>query len=944
MFGALHVIVLLPFLLVLLVPALSRRLGGRLGWAVFPFPLLTALYLLTLLPEVAGGRTFSATWAWAPSLGLSFTLVLDSFSLLFALLISGIGTLVTFYSIFYLDRDEDLNRFYAYILLFMGAMFGVVLSDNLLTLYMFWEITSISSFLLIGFWHQQAESRAGALKSMLITVAGGLALLGGIVLLGIAGGSFSIRELLGAFGGQAGALQGHPFYPAIVLLVLLGAFTKSAQAPFHLWLPGAMAAPTPVSAYLHSATMVKAGIFLTAKMGMLLGGTELWFAVVSGVGMITMALGSYLAVQQKDLKALLAFSTVSQLGLMMTMFGFGTVGALAAGIFHLLNHALFKGSLFMLVGVVDHQTGTRDIDVLSGLSRRMPVTAFLMALGALSMAGVPLLNGFVSKEMILGALLEPPFGPNLFTWALPVLAVAGSIFTTFYSLILAHKIFFDRLSEETPVAPKEASPCLLLPPALLAIFVVLLGVAPHLVENIIVGPGVASLTGVPAEVHLELWHGFNLPLVMSMLAIVLGLVLYLRREAVVTALRKVSAVRFNVNAIYEGALRLLDEGSVRITGRMMTGYLRDYLVFIMGFTALIIGYAMVRSGLFHIDWSGMRLSGITWTEFVVTVAMVAGALTAVFARQRIAVTLGVATSGFMVAVLWVLWEAPDLALTQTIVETVSVVPLFLVFAYMPKLRKRPQKPRVVGINAAVSIALGAVVTGYILMSHANVLFPSIGQFFVENSYTLGGGRNIVNVILVDFRALDTMGEISVLALVALAIATLVKSRKEAELVTGEKSPYMINPLILPAFSRPLVYLILIYAVYIFFRGHHNPGGGFVSGLMAASAWIIWGIAFERRAALALFPLNARYFISAGLLLVVSLGIAAAVLGYPFLTQAFAELELPLLGHVELATATLFDLGVWLVVFGAMKMIVISMSDGRPINRDSQAPAKSAGLP
>ena len=939
MFSTLHLIVLFPFVLVLLVPALYRRLGRHLGWAILPFPLACALYFFTLLPHIANGASLAASWNWAPSLGLSFSLVLDGFSLLFAILISGVGTLVTLYSIFYLDGKEDFGRFYAYILLFMGAMFGVVLSDNLLTLYMFWEITSISSFLLIGFWHELPESRAGALKSMLITVAGGLALLGGIVLLGIAGGSLSLQTLVS----QAAAIQAHPYYPAVVLLVLLGAFTKSAQAPFHLWLPGAMAAPTPVSAYLHSATMVKAGIFLTAKMGMLLGGTGLWFGVVAGVGMITMFLGSYLAVQQTDLKGLLAFSTVSQLGFMLTMFGYGTPGALGAGILHLLNHALFKGSLFMLVGIIDHQTGTREIDRLSGLRRAMPRTAVMMALAAFSMAGLPFLNGFVSKEMILAAMLEPPFAANLFTWALPVLAVAGSALTAFYSLILAHKIFFGPLGETTPVKPREASWGLLLPPAVLTVLVVVLGVAPGLVEQVIVAAGTTVLTGTPATVHLALWHGFNLPLLMSLGAIALGALCYLQRDRFVGGLRRLTSTRFNVNAAYEGFLRVLEDGSGRVTRSMMTGYFRDYLIFILGFTALITGYALARSGFLRLNWSNVEFTQITWTEFAVIIAMVGGALTAVFARQRIAVTLGVATSGFMIAVLWVLWHAPDLALTQTIVETVSVVPLFLAFAYLPKLRQRSLRPKVDGVNALVAAALGATVTCYLIMAHANQLFPSIGEFFVENSFTLGGGHNIVNVILVDFRALDTMGEISVLALVALAISTLVRPQRVREDAgdKGKKSSLMINPLILPATSRVLFYLVLIYSIYIFFRGHHNPGGGFVSGLMAASALIIWALAYERPAAVALMPVKARHVMAAGLLLVVSLGLGAVLLGYPFLTQAFTEFELPLLGRVELATALLFDLGVWLVVFGSMSGIVISMSNDRPITKEVGASKKSA---
>lgn len=934
MFLNLHLVVLFPFLLAVLTLVLGRRLGRHLGWALVPFPLACALYLLSLVPRVASGESFSATWNWVPSLGLSFSLHLDGFSLLFALLISGIGALVTLFSIHYLDPDEDFGRFYLYILLFMGAMFGVVLSDNLLALYMFWEITSISSFLLIGFWHEEADSRAGALKSMLVTMAGGLSLLAGIVLMGIAGGSFSIRELA-----DKGALvQGHPYYTAIVVLVLLGAFTKSAQAPFHLWLPGAMAAPTPVSAYLHSATMVKAGIFLTAKMAMILGGTGLWFGLVAGVGMVTMLLGSYLAVQQRDLKGLLAFSTVSQLGFMMAMFGYGTPEAQSAGVFHLLNHALFKGSLFLLVGIIDHQTGTREIDKLSGLRRAMPFTFAMMALSALSMAGVPLLNGFVSKEMILAALLEPPFGHNLFTVALPLLGVAGSVFTTFYSLILAHRLFFGPVTETTPEKPREGSWGLLFSPALLTLLVVVLGIAPGLVEHGIVGSAVSALRGEPVAVHLALWHGFNLPLLMSLSAILLGLILYLWQEPVLAGLRRVSSVRWNVNALYDGLLQFLEVGSDRVTRRMMTGYLRDYLVLILGFTALITGYALARSGIFGFDWRRLALTEISWTEFAVIVAMVVGAITAVVARQRIAVALGVATSGFMVAVLWVLWHAPDLALTQTIVETVSVVPLFLVFAYLPRLRQQPFRPKVEGINVFVSVLLGAVVTGFLLLSYGHQLFPSIGQFFVDNSLPLGGGRNVVNVILVDFRALDTMGEITVLTLVGLAVAALVRSRGEPADIDEKKemSGVMINPLILPAFSRLLFYLILIYTIYIFFRGHHNPGGGFIAGVMAASALIIWALAYERPAAMALVPVEPRRLMGSGLLLVASLGLGAVLFGYPFLTQGFTEIELPWFGRVELATALLFDLGVWLVVIGSIKGIVMELSDGRPIAHETGA--------
>jgi len=947
MFSTLHVIVFLPFLLALCTPGLSRRFGKHLGWAILPLPLAFALYLFRLLSQLAQGPT-EASWSWAPSLGLELTLRLDGFSALFALLIAGIGALVTVYSIYYLDEGEDRGRYYMYILLFMGAMFGVVLSDNLLALYMFWEITSISSFLLIGYWHESVESRQGALKSMLVTVTGGFALLSGIVLLGIAGESFSLQTLVL----ERSRVQAHPYYPAIVLLILTAAFSKSAQAPFHLWLPGAMAAPTPVSAYLHSATMVKAGVFLAAKMGAVLGGTGLWFYLVTAVGMTTMALGSYLAVQQRDLKALLAFSTVSQLGLLMTMFGYGTPAAQSAGIFHLLNHALFKGSLFMLVGIIDHQTGTREIDRLSGLGRKMPVTASLTAIGALSMAGVPPLNGFVSKEMVLAAMLEPPLGPDLFTRMLPVAAILGSCLTVVYCLILAHKIFASKKAEPVPKGAKEpgahfksdssersepleaeeASWGLLAPPAILAALVVLFGLFPAVFAEGIVAAAVAALRGTPVDLHLALWHGVNLPLLMSVAAILLGLLGYRSLGPLKAVLRRLSDTRMNVNAAYEGILYLLDTGSKKVTRRLMTGYLRDYLVFILGFTVLTGGYGLLRNGLWRMEWARLSLAPITWTECVVLTLMTGGAVMAVLVKQRIAAALGVATTGFSVAMLWVLWQAPDLALTQTIVETISVVPLFLAFAFLPKLKEKPIRTRVEGVNAVVALAAGALVAGFVLISHAHRLWPSIGEFFIANSEPLGGGRNVVNVMLVDFRALDTMGETTVLAMVALAVHALVRSRRTSVEVALEpvQSSLMINPVILPAGSRIIFYLTLVFAIYIFLRGHHNPGGGFVAGVTAACATTIWALAYERQKALALVAVHPRKLIASGLVVIVGLGIAAMLAGYPFLTQAFTHWHVPILGDIELATALVFDLGVFMVVFGSAYWIVMTMADGRAL--------------
>lgn len=920
-------VVLLPFALALFVPMLARRLQSRVGWAVLCVPAGLTAYLLALLPRIGRGDVLASAWSWAEGYGLRFSLALDAFSLLFALLIAGIGTLVVTYSIFYLGRDEDLSRFYVCILLFMGAMLGVVLSDNLLVLYMFWEITSISSFLLIGFWHTRAESRDGALKSMLTTVMGGLALLAGFLLLGAAAGTYSVRELAA----RAPDILAHPYYPAIVILVLLGAFTKSAQAPFHLWLPGAMAAPTPVSAYLHSATMVKAGIFLVARMSTVLGGTDLWFYTVAAVGMATMVLGSYLAVQQRDLKALLAFSTVSQLGLIVTMFAFGTEAAAVAGVLHILNHGIFKGALFMMVGIIDHGTGTRDITLLSGLRRKMPVTAALTWTAAAAMAGIPLFNGFVSKEMILEALLHPPVGPNAFTYALPVLAVLGSSFTVMYCLILAHRLFFGP-APDTQHEPHEASWGLLLPPAVLAVFVVLFGIHPAMAENL-VAPGAAALAEASGAVHLAVWHGLTPALYMSMAALAAGILLYWQYDRVVALLRRLSAVPVNMNVIYQKVLEGLEAGAKRFTGRIMTGFLRDYLMYIVGCAAALTGCTLLLYGRDGVLTALGQLTPVSWSEFTAIVALIAGSVTAVAARKRISIALGVATVGFMVAVLWFLWEAPDLALTQTIVETVSIVPLFLAFGYLPSLRERPVTPHTRRLNAAVAAALGLVAAVFTLSSGGQRLFGSISHYFVENSLTLGGGRNIVNVMLVDFRGFDTLFETTVLALVATAVYTLVRSRKDRGGVVKAESPLMINPVIVPAVSRVLFYLVLVFSLYLFFRGHHNPGGGFAAGVMAASAVVIWALAFERTAAVSLVPVHPRHIVASGLLVMIANGLAGAALGHPFLSQTFGHFHLPWVGDVELASALVFDLGVWLVVFGAIHWLVVSMSDGIPLEQE-----------
>ena len=551
MFSLLHLVILAPFILAIFIPFLYKYLRSiHTGWFVLILPAVIFAYLIQFLPIISNGSVIQKDLPWVPSLGINFNVYVDGLSLLFALLISGIGALVVLYSIYYLSKKtEKLNNFYVYLLMFMGAMLGVVLSDNLIVLYVFWELTSLASSLLIGYWFHREKSRYGAQKSMLITVFGGFAMLAGFTLLYVMTGTFSIREIIA----QADVVLAHALFLPAMILVLLGAFTKSAQFPFHIWLPDAMEAPTPVSAYLHSATMVKAGIYLVARLTPVFAGAAEWFWLVAGFGLITLIYGSYTAVKQTDLKSILAFSTISQLGLIMCLLGIGSasvyygygsaqgelyVVATLTAVFHLINHATFKGCLFMVVGIVDHETGTRDIRKLGGLMAIMPITFTLALIGSLSMAGLPPFNGFLSKEMFFTGVLKAAQMDifNMETWGLlfPVIAWIASIFTFLYSMILLLRTFTGKFQpEKLDVKPHEAPIGMLISPIILASLVIVFGFFPNILSYTIIEPAMAAILPTmvgPGEnfyVNIYHWHGFNMELLMTIGVIVLGILLYL---------------------------------------------------------------------------------------------------------------------------------------------------------------------------------------------------------------------------------------------------------------------------------------------------------------------------------------------------------------------------------------------------------------------------------
>ncbi|SIS36751.1 hydrogen gas-evolving membrane-bound hydrogenase subunit E [Salimicrobium flavidum] len=770
--------VLLPFIIAIFIPFLSKwKEKFHTGIVATIVPLLIFIYFGSFLGR--GFEPVMRTYNWIPSLDMNMVFHLDGLSLLFVLLISGIGTLVALYSVYYLHTTEKLGHFYVYFLIFMGSMLGVVLSDNIYVLYSFWEFTSLSSFLLIGYWNHKHASRYGALKSMLITVFGGLSLLGSLVFMHMITGTSSIQQMIS----DKEAILNNEFFPLILALLLLGAFTKSAQFPFHIWLPDAMEAPTPVSAYLHSATMVKAGLFLVARFSPMMSASEWYFIIVSSFGIITLCWGSYMAVRQTDLKGILAFSTISQLGMIMAMLGFGTKIAIFAAMFHILNHATFKGSLFMVAGIVDHETGTRDIRKLGGLMNYLPMTATLAMIGIFSMAGFPLpfLNGFYSKEMFFKATLDLSAQEGIaafLTNAIPYLAVFGSIFTFVYSMYFFFGTFRGKSNiDELPKKPHEAPVGMLISPAVLILLVVIIGLFPSLINETFIEHAASAVYGGDAAKEIYFWHGFNLPLIMSLTVIAFGTILALTISRWRTVYNFVPGI-LSMNKVYDFTVDKSVVYSSKVTKGYMNGSLALYMKLIL---VAIVGVSFTfffLTGGFALDLS--QLATVTTIELIVAVTMTVAAFGTIFTHNRITAILILGVVGYGLSMLFIIYRAPDLALTQLIVETVTVALFLLVFYHLPDLGKRGEARSTKIMNWIISAGFGLLITTVAISAHSSKWFDVISSYFVDNSYKLGGGDNIVNVILVDMRGLDTLFEIAVLGLAAMAIYSLIKIKNKKE--------------------------------------------------------------------------------------------------------------------------------------------------------------------
>jgi multicomponent K+:H+ antiporter subunit A len=928
-----------------LMPAKARTTAAT--WAAL-VALACAVQMALLWPAVRDGGVVREAYAWLPAAGLEVVWRVDGFAWMFAMLVTGIGALVALYARYYMSPDDPVPRFFSLFLAFLGSMLALVLSGNLVQLVVFWEATSLVSFLLIGYWYHRADARRGARMSLAVTGAGGLCLLAGVLLIGHVVGSHDLDAVLAA--GER--LRADPLYPAALLLVLAGALTKSAQFPFHFWLPHAMAAPTPVSAYLHSATMVKAGVFLLARLWPALAGSELWFWIVTGAGATTLVLGAYAAMFQHDLKRLLAYSTISHLGLITLLLGLNSRLAAVAAVFHIINHATFKASLFMAAGIIDHETGTRDTRRLDGLIHAMPITVTLALVASAAMAGVPLLNGFLSKEMFFAETVFIAAHPVL-EKLLPVVATVAGTFAVVYALRFSVDIAFGTPSTDLPRTPHEPARWMRWPVEILVLVCLIVGIAPAWAIGPVLAAAARPVVVTLPAYDLAVWHGLSAPLAMSVIALVAGTIGYrvFRRRLEqgdtlgvpligrLDGRRMFAAVLSGVERLARGVTRIAS------TRRLQTQVLALFAVPLAAALAAVLGYAF--------EW-GDRPRVPATLDFIllwgIGCACAIGAAVQARSHRLAALTL-LGGAGLATCLTYAWFSAPDLALTQLAVEVVTTVLFLLGLRWLPKQVVRPDYKRSLRMHArrgrdfAFAIAAGAATAALAYAMLTRRQPQSIAEYYLSNALPAGGGTNVVNVMLVDFRSFDTMGEITVLGAVALAVYALLRRfrppRESAELPSQQRGlpadlasdlvhprgagdvaqGYLLVPGVLARLMLPIAGLLV---VHLFLRGHNLPGGGFVAGLVVAIALLAQYLVAGTLWVEARMNPHPIRWIAAGLIAVVATGSGALVLGYPFLTTHTAHLTLPLLGEVHLPSAIAFDLGVFAAVVGATLALLIAL--------------------
>ena len=954
----------------LAVPWLVSRIGARAFYVAALLPIVAFIFAALRTPDVMAGRIPFETYEWIPSLGLALSMRMDTLGWVMTLIVTGVGALVLIYCRWYFDgKKAGVGQFAAVLLGFAGAMYGLVLIDDIVLLVMLWEVTSVLSYLLIGYYHRRGASRRAALQALLVTTLGGLVMLIGVVLLVVHTGTSSLSGILEA------APTGDLVNIALVL-ILVGALSKSAIFPFHFWLPGAMAAPTPVSAYLHAAAMVKAGIYLIARLAPVFAFAEPWRPVVISLGVFTMLLGGVQALRESDLKRILAFGTVSQLGMLTVVLGYGTRDAALAGLALLLGHALFKSALFLVVGVIDRQLSTRDIDELSGVGRQAPTLAAASMVAVASMAGLPPLIGFVAKEGVLTAFLHE--GRNGAPWALVALfgIVLGSALTMAYGLRFLWGAFWTKKDAAgRPLAKTEwPDPPLgfIAPPLVLAGLTLVAGVCAPLVDRALSGYADAAPLASPGVAapdhtyHLALWHGLEPALFLSLTSLTMGVGVFWLVQVTHWHSR---VLRFTAAGVYNAALRGVARLAVLTTTLTQRGSLPVYVGTIFVVFIAAEGTALLSGS----EWRAHLDPWQTPMQVVVAPIMILAGIVAVRAGKRYTGVVLVSVTGLGMILLFATSGAPDLALTQILVETVTLVAFALVLRRIPARLGTHNASVLLVVRAVLGVAVGVTMAIVAVVATGARVTDPISDRFPELAYELGHGKNVVNVALVDLRGWDTMGELSVLILAATGVASLVfvthrsdtlsrttsslptaaiRTRRplvetsdgprpratavgtrQAWLVGGQRMRPENRSIMLEVIVRILFHTIIVVSIYLLFAGHNLPGGGFAGGLVAGMALVMRYIAGGRYELGAASPADAGRLLGAGMAIAVACAIVPVFFGLAPLTSTFFEAELPVLGHIEFVTSAIFDVGVYLVVIGLVLDVLRSL--GAEVDRQAQ---------
>jgi multicomponent Na+:H+ antiporter subunit A len=936
-------LVIAHFAMAALAPALVDRLGRRAFLVLALAPAAAVAWALTWSDQVAGAETRTEVIGWVPSLDLDLAFEMGALQWVMVLLVAGVGSLVLVYCTWYFtDEEPGLGSFAGTFVAFAGAMLGLVLADDLLLLYVFWELTTVFSYLLIGHDPTRRVGRAAGLQALVVTTVGGLAMLVGVLIVGIEAGTFRISEVLAD--PPTGAI-----ITVAVLLILVGAVSKSALFPFHFWLPAAMAAPTPVSAYLHAAAMVKAGVYLVALLAPAFADVPGWRGLLLTLGLATMLLGAWRALRQFDIKLLLAYGTVSQLGFLMVILSIGTRGAALAGLAMVIAHALFKATLFLVVGIIDRRTGTRDLRALSGLGRSAPLLAGTAFVAAISMAGLPPATGFVAKESVYGALIdvarhgEGTGLGGLAGWAVLIGVLLGSALTMAYTARFLWGAFATK-PEVSPAAPGRIPLGFLASPLLLAALSLVLGAfgGP---ETDLLAPYADRF---PASGHggdLALWHGPTLALWLSLLAITLGLLLF-RVRVWFAGLQHELRRSWSTERGYFRLMRLLDRTAVEVTSLTQRGSVTTYLGVVLAVVVLLPGTALLVA-------SGGPYDVVGWdngAQVVVAAIIVVAAVLTVRSRRRLKAVVLVGVTGYGTAMLFLLHGAPDLALTQMLVETVTLVVFVLVlrrlpdyFTDRPLSRRRYWRMAIGALTAVVAAGTMVMATG------ARTAVP-VSAGFPEEAVRFGGGRNIVNVTLVDIRAWDTMGEISVLVAAATGVASLVFLRTRRAVVrrvdeaalarTVSAAPperprrvwlsgsRAVAPdrrsIVFEVVTRLVFHTIVVFSIYLLLTGHNSPGGGFAAGLVTGLALVVRYLAGGRYELAEAAPIDAGALMGTGLVVAAVSGLAPMAFGGAVLQSALVDLHVPLLGDLHVVTSVFFDVGIYLLVVGLVLDLLRSL--------------------